>query len=113
MPSLSFMMGFPWNPKKDMLNTIKLIENIKKIYDKTEILLFIFSPYLGTPLYDIAKDYGMIFPDSLEGWSEFTYDRPNTPWLTDKLAHRMDRYLKSVSYTHLDVYKRQTLDDSF
>lgn len=93
LPSLSFMVGFPWDPEKDTINTIKLIEQIKNLNSNTEILLFIFSPYLGTPLYEIAKEFSMHFPVSLEGWSEFTYDKPNTPWVTKQLRRKMDRYL--------------------
>ncbi|MDR0288305.1 MAG: B12-binding domain-containing radical SAM protein, partial [Clostridiales bacterium] len=73
MASLSFMVGFPWDPEKDFEETVRLIEKIKSIDPNTEILLFIFSPYLGTPLYDVALEYGMTFPDSLEGWSKYTY----------------------------------------
>ncbi len=93
MASLSFMVGFPWNPEKDFEETIHLIENIKSIDPSTEILLFIFSPYLGTPLYDVALEYGMTFPDSLEGWSRYTYERSNTPWISDKLLRKINRYI--------------------
>lgn len=93
LPSLSFMVGFPWNPEKDFYNTINLIEEIKSIYHQTEILLFVFSPYLGTPLYDIAKSFHMVFPEELTGWAQFTYDRPNTPWLTESLKRKIHRYL--------------------
>lgn len=93
LPSLSFMIGFPWNPQKDMEHTIALIEEIKNIYHETEILLFLFSPYLGTPLYEVAKAAHMIFPEDLAGWAKFTYDRPNTPWLTEGLIRKMNRYL--------------------
>lgn len=93
LPSLSFMIGFPWNPEKDVENTINLIEEIKNIYHETEILLFVFSPYLGTPLYDVAKAFHMVFPGNLAEWAKFTYDRPNTPWLTESLVRKMNRYL--------------------
>ena len=94
LPSLSFMVGFPWNPQKDTEHTIGLIEEIKSIYHETEILLFLFSPYLGTPLYDIAKAFHMNFPEDLTGWAKFTYDRPNTPWLTEGLIRKINRYLR-------------------
>lgn len=93
MASLSFMVGFPWNPEKDFEETICLIEKIKSIDPNTEILLFIFSPYLGTPLYDVALEHGMTFPDSLEGWSRYTYERSNTPWISDKLLRKINRYI--------------------
>ena len=90
---MSFMVGFPWEPHKDTENTIKLIEEIKAIYHESEILLFCFSPYLGTQLYEEAKRYSMHFPDSLEGWAQFTYDKMNTPWLDEPLKNRIRRYL--------------------
>ena len=93
MASLSYMVGFPWNPEKDFEETVRLIEKIKTIDPNTEILLFIFSPYLGTPLYDVALEYGMTFPDSLEGWSKYTYERSNTPWISDKLLRKINRYI--------------------
>ena len=93
LPSLSFMVGFPWDPAGDVRRTISLIEQIKRIEPRTEILLFLFSPYLGTPLYEVAKDYGMVFPASLEGWAGFTYDKANTPWITPALSRKISRYL--------------------
>lgn len=93
LPTLSFMIGFPWNPEKDAENTIRTIEQVRRIDSRAEILLFVFSPYLGTPLYDIARAYGMEFPDDMEGWSKFTYDQPQTPWISDALWRKMNRYL--------------------
>ncbi|WP_432409043.1 B12-binding domain-containing radical SAM protein [Wukongibacter sp. M2B1] len=93
MASLSFMVGFPWNPEKDFYETIGLIEKIKKIDPNTEILLFIFSPYLGTQLFGTAVEYGMEFPKSLEGWANYTYDKLNVPWISQKLFHKIDRYI--------------------
>lgn len=93
LPSLSFMVGFPWNPREDLRQTIELIERIKRLCPQTEILLFLFSPYLGTPLYDVAREYGMVFPASLEGWADFTYDKANTPWVTPPLYRKISRYL--------------------
>lgn len=93
-PSLSFMMGFPWNPEQDTERTMRLIEQIREILPGTEILLFVFSPYLGTPLYRAAIEYGMKFPTSLDGWANFTYDAIQTPWISRGLARKMGRYLQ-------------------
>ncbi len=93
MASLSFMVGFPWNPEKDVRETVSLIEEIKRIAPNTEILLFIFSPYLGTELYHTALEYGMSFPDDLMGWAQYTYERANTPWISEKLLRKINRYI--------------------
>jgi len=94
MPSLSFMVGFPWNPEKDFYCTVGLIEKIKKILPETEILLFIFSPYLGTEMFETAVAYGMQFPQSLEEWVEYTYDKVNVPWISPNLFRKIDRYIQ-------------------
>lgn len=99
LPSMSFMVGFPWEPHRDTENTIRLIEEIKSIYHESEILLFCFSPYLGTQLYDEAKQHQMVFPDSLEGWARFTYDNINTPWLDSHLKNKIKRYLSFFGTT--------------
>jgi anaerobic magnesium-protoporphyrin IX monomethyl ester cyclase len=93
MASISFMVGFPWNPEKDVAETIRLIERIKEIDPRTEILLFVFSPYLGTKMFYVSAEYGMVFPQSLEGWADYTYDRVNTPWITERLRRKIDRYI--------------------
>lgn len=93
MASMSFMVGFPWKPEKDLVETIGLIEKIKEINPKTEILLFVFSPYLGTRLFDVSLEYGMTFPQSLEGWADYTYDKINTPWITERLKRKINRYI--------------------
>lgn len=73
---------------------MRLIEQIREILPGTEILLFVFSPYLGTPLYRAAIEYGMKFPTSLDGWANFTYDAIQTPWISRGLARKMGRYLQ-------------------
>ncbi|MEF2965935.1 radical SAM protein [Paenibacillus sp. M1] len=108
--SLSFMVGFPWEPEKDFHETVKLIETLKRIDSSVEILLFIFSPYLGTPLYDIALEYGTIYPECLEEWADFTYERVNTPWISDPLKRKIGRYLsffgtKDLSETAAAFFK--------
>ncbi|OYO88394.1 hypothetical protein CG709_13870, partial [Lachnotalea glycerini] len=102
MPSLSFMVGFPWNSEKDFNCTVSLIEQIIKIYDRSEILLFIFTPYCGTKMYEVAKKYGMKFPQELEEWSHYTYDKCNTPWISKKLRRKMMRYITFFGTKDID-----------
>lgn len=102
MPSLSFMVGFPWNPEKDFEETVSLIQKIKQMYSRSEILLFIFTPYCGTKMYDVAKEYGMTFPEELEEWSRYTYDRCNTPWISKKLRRKMLRYITFFGTKDMD-----------
>lgn len=93
MMSFSFMIGFPWNPEKDVKETIHLIEEIKNRSSGAEILLFIFSPYVGTKLHEVALQYGMKFPECLEGWSGYTYEKSNVPWISEQLLRKINRYI--------------------
>lgn len=107
--SLSFMVGFPWNPEQDFLDTIALIEEIRTIYAKTEIMLFIFSPYLGTELYQDALDYGMVQTEKLEDWADFTYGKVNTPWISKQLRHKMDRYIRFFGTKEMSLEMKEYL----
>lgn len=112
LPSLSFMLGFPWNPEEDVVETLTLIEDIKKITPQAEILLFIFSPYLGTELFDVALDYGMEFPKTLEEWADHTYDKVNIPWLSDKLIRKINRYISFFGTREMSTNVKNFLQQS-
>ena len=44
--------------------------------------LGIYTPYPGTELYDRCRnDFGVEFPDSLEGWSEYQWQKNNNVFL--------------------------------
>lgn len=110
MASLSFMVGFPWNPQRDINKTIELIEKIKEISPSTEILLFIFTPYVGTELFNVALNNGLEVPKSLIEWSKYTYEKVNTPWLSPKLVRKINRYTsffgtKNMSKDMLNIFK--------
>ena len=107
--SLSFMVGFPWNPEQDFLDTIALIEEIRTIYAKTEIMLFIFSPYLGTKLYKEALDYGLKRTENLEDWADFTYGKINTPWISKHLRHKIDRYIRFFGTKEMSLEMKEYL----
>lgn len=112
----SFMLGFP--PRSEKLNqaideefrqTVNLIDKIKSIYDNVQILCFIYTPYPGTPLYDLSIEHGLKEPDTLEDWSHFDLLAKNTPWVPDKhvkLIQQLIKYIfpfvfKQVDYSRL------------
>ncbi|MCX9011539.1 MAG: radical SAM protein [Candidatus Methanoperedens sp.] len=66
----NFMLGFPWETKKSIENTIRLGEELFKIslenkfrgaiYSPENIYINIVTPYPGTAIWDIAKERGML-----------------------------------------------------
>lgn len=49
----SFMMGYPWETEKDLYDTLKFAIELDPDFAYFQIL----TPYMGTPLYDEAKNY--------------------------------------------------------
>ena len=49
----SFIMGFPWETEKDLNDTLKFAIEL----DPDFVYFQIFAPYMGTPLYEEAKNY--------------------------------------------------------
>ncbi len=63
-----FMIGFPEETPKDILETIKLIWILMR--DKNSHIYgpSMYVPYPGTPLYDRCCELGFVSPNCLEGW---------------------------------------------
>lgn len=65
-----FMIGFPWEDKNDIINTLKFMFKI----DPDFIEIHIAMPYYGTELYNTCEKFGTI---KCEAWGN-DYFSPNT-----------------------------------
>ena len=90
VPQYSFMVGLPGETKKDMFETISLIDKLTKLSPEVQILgPQAFRPYPGSALYQECLVSGWRAPQSLEQWAkimenELNYLSPqNFPWLKD------------------------------
>lgn len=92
IPILSTIVGFPESALKDMKKTIALVVKTKRLYRETEWKLFLYTPYPGTDLYDLALKYGMEEPCDLESWARHTLRDVKTPWINEKFRKNM-RYV--------------------
>ena len=69
-PHYSFMAGFPTETDGDVQETLALIGRLKGENPRAVIWkLNAYTPYPGTPLYDLALQEGFVPPASFEGWS--------------------------------------------
>lgn len=97
--SFSMFTGLPWQEKdmidleytrrrnsEDMYSTFSLVDRIFEKGKDHRILLFNYTPYPGTPLYEKSKRLGFKAPLTLEGWGEFDIDRSHTGFLPDKFS---------------------------
>ena len=99
-PELSFVLGNPPDPAKDIDSTIKFIRKIKKINPAAELILYMYTPVPqeGSILLDEATKMGFHFPETLEEWigdewGKFALRRdPGTPWFKDDMRRRVRNF---------------------
>jgi radical SAM superfamily enzyme YgiQ (UPF0313 family) len=95
IPCFSMMVGVPEETQEDINETFGLIDRLKKM-PGIELLLFLYTPYPGTPLYKLSLEMGFKEPQSLEEWSNFYLDVPTVPWIKEGLISCVKQYNKSL-----------------
>ena len=88
------MFGFPDNPKKDLERSLSLIKRVKSSYSDHQFTPFIYTPYPGTALFDLAVKKGLKIPKRLEAWQDWGILSVNTPWINKKYADTVNMYSK-------------------
>ncbi len=109
----SFMVGLPpmggdYNKQfeDEFYSTVytigKLLCNIR---EKSYILLNRYTPYPGSPIYDLSVKNGWKTPKRLEEWPNVNLDAVKTPWLTKKQIDMIDEMKKFIIPTLRRRYK--------
>lgn len=78
------MAGFPLDPDRDLRETLLLVKKIKKLFPNHQFTSFLYTPYPGTPMFDLALSKGLKMPSSLEGWVDWNILEVKTPWIRTK-----------------------------
>jgi anaerobic magnesium-protoporphyrin IX monomethyl ester cyclase len=95
----SFMVGLPdQDIEEDFGGTFGLVERIKRIYAKHEILVFFYSPFPGTPMYELAVSRGFKEPASLEEWSDFDLLTVSTPWVDKRRFEKIINFYLPMAF---------------
>ncbi|MEM4268203.1 MAG: radical SAM protein [Candidatus Woesearchaeota archaeon] len=101
----SFMIGLPLPGgiersknfvKEDFRKTVEFINFINKNSKNYSILLFIYTPYPGTELFEMSRKYGVQVPDDLYSWSKFNLHNQNTPWVPKKYISLINQLSISI-----------------
>ena len=74
-PAFAFMMGFPRETFEEIEDSIDLARQLRKDNPKAQFETF--APYLalpGTPMWNLARSYGLNPPTTLEEWSSWNVD---------------------------------------
>jgi len=80
---MSWLAGFPTETAEDFYQTVDLMLQLARENPQCSLTpLGIYTPYPGTELYEICKnDFGMQFPEALEGWAEYQWQKNNNVYL--------------------------------
>lgn len=117
----SLMLGFPYDlPKEQLENEHRkeLIETMKFIYELSlhyvpgnYYLLFFFTPYPGTILFDRCIKLGFSPPTNLEGWADVNLNTAIAPWISNETAslinecHKINYFLAGKSERTWRIYQ--------
>ena len=89
--NLSCMVGLPdTDIYESLYRTMDLMDVSLKATDKNELQILLYTPYAGSPLYELSKKFGFKEPKSLEEWSTFELNTKNTPWVSKKDAEMIE-----------------------
>ncbi|CAG0945077.1 partial Anaerobic magnesium-protoporphyrin IX monomethyl ester cyclase, partial [Anaerolineae bacterium] len=123
VPEMSFVLGNPPEPDRDVQQTIDFIRRVKRVNPATEIILYTYTPVpLAGELYEQAKAQGFAFPETLEEWisaewAEFSQRRSaHLPWLHDPVRRKLrdfqwviNAYYPTLTDVTMSKLKRSTL----
>ncbi len=102
VPSFSFIIGFPGEVYEEMLETVKLAQQLRKDNPNVHIEgLNIFSPFYDTSLYQFIKEkYGIWDePKTLEEWAiRYFYGDAHRIWFDDKMSEKIKNISDISSY---------------
>ena len=68
------MGGFPTETKKEFLNTIKFKRLLEKENPHAVGIIFLYTPFPATDMYNFAKSQGLVPPKNNLEWANFNYD---------------------------------------
>lgn len=81
----NFMMGFPTETEEELKATVRLVLELTASNPNAYVAgFYVFVPYPGSALYDLALANGFRPPESLSGWSQFNRHNIAAPWIEDK-----------------------------
>jgi anaerobic magnesium-protoporphyrin IX monomethyl ester cyclase len=92
IPSFSFMVGVPGEKEENIDETFKIVDILRNKFTASEVQVFLYTPYPGTPLYDLSKEMGFKEPQSLLEWGEIYWEVLTVPWVDENLVERVKKY---------------------
>jgi tRNA A37 methylthiotransferase MiaB len=96
VPEMSFVLGSPPNPEKDVDITFRFIRRLKQVNPATEIILYMYNPVpVSGDLLVEALHAGFEYPKDLDEWTgapweDFWHHRSaSLPWVNDRVRRKI------------------------
>jgi radical SAM superfamily enzyme YgiQ (UPF0313 family) len=109
-PVYSFMVGFPSENINQVKETLALMEILVETNPSAKVVLALFSPFPGTPLFDVCIRKGMPYPKSLEDWIDLEYSKIN--YTQSNKTREEIRFMENAyRFTHFlnrDIYSGES-----
>ena len=106
IPVYSWMIGFPTETKDEILDTCKLMVNLKKENSNAQFHgISVYTPYPGTPMYELSKQNGFVPPDTLEGWANVYWGSKSLEKSLAQVSRNFLDDVQDLSYLTSDWFK--------
>lgn len=76
-PVYAFMAGFPSETLDQVKETLQLMDKLVEENPSAKVVLSLFSPFPGTPMFNTCLENGMTNPKCLEEWIDLEYSKVN------------------------------------
>ncbi|MBS3117922.1 B12-binding domain-containing radical SAM protein [Candidatus Woesearchaeota archaeon] len=97
-PLYNFMCAFPHETVEDIRKTVNLIFKLYHDNKKAKSsAINIYTPYPGTELYDETIKMGFKEPETLDEWSQYSFEKTEPVWLPKE----QQRLVKSLFFSSL------------
>jgi anaerobic magnesium-protoporphyrin IX monomethyl ester cyclase len=108
----SFMTAFPGETKEETISNMNFADELKDNDSRSIITpFFITTPYPGTDLFNLAKEYGYKSPNSLIEWKNFGLGKISMPWVDKNNEYFSDLYgISFLLYTPEESYQKTKLE---
>jgi radical SAM superfamily enzyme YgiQ (UPF0313 family) len=96
-----FIVGFPGESDKSVVETIKVVKQLRAQSSNFQTPIFYFKPYPGSAITEEVTKQGFQLPESTDEWSKFDYIGSSGPWVSEEkeaFFENLKFYLK-MAYT--------------
>jgi len=104
------ILGAPTETEKDLEETIRYIHKVRKAHPRFKMSTTFFRPLPGTDLFEYVKEFGIEYPDSLEGWAKlegithYAYNKwQGVPWMDKKTESKYLKMYDILVQEHGDI----------